>query len=191
MRIVFTVFILLFTFLTQAQEAKGYYITLNNDTVYTAYDMRHNFFKGYDLYEELPTIDSNKRTVKFKPTDIKGFYIEMKGQAATFVSMPIFNKGRFLRLLITGPKFDVYEYSQIASIYGNKVISYALQKPDSSHVIIEASLGNIKARKRLKEFFAGDDAMLADMKNLFVQPGFTERDMRTFIQRIVKDYKAE
>jgi hypothetical protein len=191
MRTVLTAFILLLTFFTQAQEAKGYYITLNNDTVYTVYDLKHNFFKGYDLYEELPTIDSNQRTIKFKPAEIKGFYIEKDGQSATFVSMPISNQERFLRLYISGPKFDVYEYSQVVSIYGSKVMSYALQKPGSSRVIIEASLGNIKARKRLREFFAGDDAMLAAMKNLFVQPGFTERDMRILIQRIIKDDKAE
>lgn len=186
-------FILLLCFHTlKAQEnPQGYYITLNNDTVSATYKLKTRpvfAFRFYDLFEELHILNESKETVKFRPADIKGFFIEWKGGQSYFVSMPLRNgKQKFFRVIALSPQVNIYGYSVSTN---NGIFTYfTLQNAEGSYLYVGPDDGNQKTKKRLKAFFSGQDNILLAMKNLFTKPGFVSSDMEQFIQRIFPSYK--
>jgi len=190
------VFFLLLCFQSlKAQEtAQGYYITLNNDTVNSTYKIKTMpgfFTPGDNLYEELPVGTEGKQRVKLKPTEIKGYYIELNDASAHFISMPIRNgKQKFLRMLLRSSQLNIYEYS-IPTRNGT-VMQFVLYRPGADTLYVGPDDGNQKTKRRLKEFFADRNDILSFMssiKELFTRPGLVQYDMTRLIERILEAYK--
>jgi len=193
MRYILAFFLLLCSEGALAQEKpQGYYITLNNDTVYSTYKLKIRpvfSFRAYDLFEELFIINEAGETVKFKPQDIKGFFIEWNGHHAYFVSMPLRNgKQKFFRVIALSSQFNIYGYSVSSNNYGFST-QFALKKMNESFLYVGPDDGNQKTKKRLRFFFADQENILLAMKDLFTKPGFVQYDMEMLIQRIFGKYE--
>ncbi len=193
MRYILSFFLLLCLEVVLAQEKpQGYYITLNNDTVYSAYKLKTRpvfSFRAYDLFEELSIVNEAGTIVKFKPQDIKGFFIEWNGTHAYFVSMPLRNgKQKFFRVISLSFQFNIYGYSVSSNNYGFST-QFALQKMNEPILYIGPDDGNQKTKKSLKKFFAGQENILLAMKDLFTKPGFVQYDMELLIKRIIGKYE--
>lgn len=178
------------------EEAHGYYITLTNDTVHSSYKLKTmpGFFTPADnLYEELPVLKQGKEKIKFKPSEIKGFYIEWKDNLAHFISMPIRNgKLKFLHVILLSPQLNIYEYS-VPGRYG-VTTQFALRRAQGDTLYVGPDDGNQKTKKRLKKFFEGQDNILSIMstiKELFTRPGLVQDDMQRLIDKILDSYKQE
>lgn len=195
MRFILLSFLLLsFQSLKAQEKGQGYYITLNNDTVFTTYKIKTTpgyFTPGDNIYEELPIQNQDKKKIKLKPTEIKGFYIELENKRAHFISMPIRNnKQKFLRVVLLSPELNIYEYSVPT---GNRIaMQFVLYRPEKDTLYVRPDDGNQKTKRRLKEYFAGLDDILSifsSMKDLFTRPGLVQDDMIELIERILKEYK--
>ena len=175
-------------------EAQGYYITLNSDTVSATYKLKTRpvfAFRSYDLFEEVHILSEAKETVKFRPADIKGFFIEWKGDQAFFVSMPLRNgKQKFFRVIALSPEVNIYGYS--VSTNNGMINHFTLRNAEGSYLYVGPDDGNQKTKKRLKKFFEGQDNILSIMsaiKDLFTKPGFVQYDMERLIDKILAPYK--
>ena len=178
------------------EEAKGYYITLNSDTVYSTYKLKTSpgFFTPADnLYEELPVLSQGKEKVKFKPAEIKGFFIEWKDVRAHFISMPIRKgKQKFLHIILLSPQLNIYEYSVPTN--SGVATQFALHRAEGDTIYVRPDDGNQKTKKRLKEFFSAQDDILSIMsatKDLFTRPGLVQYDMGRLVERILDLYKKK
>jgi hypothetical protein len=195
MRCMLVFFLLLcFQDLKAQETAQGYYITLNNDTVYSTYKIKTTpgfFTPGDNLYEQLPVGTGGKERVKFKPTEIKGYFIEWNDANAHFISMSIRNgKQKFLRVLLRSSQLSIYEYS-IPTRNGT-VMQFALHRPGADTLYVGPDDGNQKTKRRLKEFFAGMNDILSifpTIKELFTRPGLVQYDMTRLVERILERYK--
>ena len=116
-RVTRVLLILGFTIIFQnisAQEATGYYITHNNDTVRAVYKLKkgyfNNYFTTYDLFKKVPLMTEENKKDNLKPSEIKGYYIEWEGEKATFTSLQIDNKtDYFWHAIVLSPRMNVYE----------------------------------------------------------------------------------
>lgn len=192
MRSILVFFLLICFPALKAQDTfQGYYITLNNDTVNATYILKTRpvfTFRQYDLFEELHILNEARETVKFKPADIKGFFIQWKSGQAKFVSMPLRNgKQKFFRVIASSPQLNVYGYT--VSTNNSMITHFTLQNAEGAYLYIGPDDGNQKTKKRLRAFFAGQDNILLAMKDLFTKPGFVPSDMVQFIQRIFPNSK--
>jgi hypothetical protein len=89
-----TLSIILFVLVMQtmhATEAKGYYITLNNDTVYVKFKIPLGFFDGdirhNALQSKITYFDSLGKKQIIRPNGAKGYYFEYLGEKFLFVSL--------------------------------------------------------------------------------------------------------
>ena len=195
MKLILAFFLLLCFHGLKAQEnPEGYYITLNNDTIFATYKLKTRpvfAFRSYDLFEEVHILKGAQETLKFKPADIKGFFIEWKGGQNFFVSLPLRNgKQKFFRVIALSREVNIYVYSVSTN---NGVINYFnLRNAEGSYLYVGPDDGNQKTKKRLKKLFEGNDNILSIMsaiKDLFTKPGFVQYDMERLIDKILESYK--
>ena len=170
---------------TLAAQRNGYYVTYSNDTIPALIHLRKDAFGPYsfhNLYKEVRlTADSSSNEKLYTPADIKLFYVKKGEEDYYFFAKPLEeNKLRFMQALVMTPLTSLYSYRTIRP--GGESIHYTIEKGNSYLFIF--SRNHVQLKKRLREFYSGDEKILKLVEPLFKQPGFVDRDLLLLFNRI-------
>ena len=181
----------LFIFYHLAAQKNGYYVTLENDTTPAFIHLRKDVFGPYSRFgiQEAARIskDSLAAETVFKPGDIKSFFVKGPMGDYSFYSKPVGeNKLRFMEAVVCTPETSLYSYRTLrlgGRLGASEGIHYTIEKSDSNYLYI-FNRNHVKLKKRLREFYAGNEKILTTIEPLFKQPGFVDRDLLLLFNRI-------
>ncbi len=168
--------LLLSTFSTKAEKprAKGYYVTLNGDTVEALVEIVVNLFNKKKVEESgflfgITHVEKNKE-IELGEGDIQAFGFTYLGQRYDFryvkeIMAPgridkVFAKGTFLRLLAKG-----HCVLYFATSVDGRSDEYFFKRGEDDHYLTKNSTAFVPSDKDLAKFFADCPSLANNIKN--------------------------
>ena len=190
MKYMYLVILILSSLIAKAQR-NGYYITAAGDTVPAFIHLKKDVFGPYSrvgVQQEVRiSADSLQQPRVYKPGEIRSFFVNSPAGSFTYSSLPLEkDKWRFWNAVILTPKTSLYEYRTFrGTSHGGmgESISYTIVKGDTNYLYIY-NRNQAKLKKRLKEFYKDDEAILKIIEPLFKEPGRVDRDLKLMFERI-------
>ena len=188
------IYLLLMSSLATAAQHNGYYVTLRNDTIPALIKVEKGVFDPfsfYGLYRNVKISDSISGERVYLPGDILSFYVETHLGNYHFFSKPLRDGTvRFLEAVTLTSKANLYGYRNIKVNSGGGIEAYTIERADSTFIFFENEL-YVKAKKKFREFFKNEPAILAHLEKLFKQPGYEHRDLNRLFKKIEEDFPCK
>ena len=176
-----------------AAQQNGYYVTLQNDTIPANIKVEKGVFNPnsfYSLFKNVTVASSGAEAKVFKPGDIRSFYVETHLGNYHFYSKPLKDGTlRFLEVVTLTSKANLYGYRYSKVNSGGGIEEYTIERADGTLTFFENEL-YVKAKKKFREFFKDEPAILAHLEKYFKQPGYEHRDLNRFFKKIEQDFPA-
>ena len=187
----FTLFILLLllSFCGQAKKlADGYIVTSNNDTIRCQVVLQNQFRNRYDMYQQIETIDDNRKRTTYYAKDgkIAGFGFDYEAKPYCYKLRKEGNNLLFEYCELLGKRLQLYSYCTFTSCgMGSpaRVKVFVMESRTLDVVRINTGLFS-SGKQNIREFLYND----RDLIPLF--DGMVSRfaDIRSFVSEANKFY---
>ena len=98
---------------------------------------------------------------------------------------------QFMEAVTLTSKANLYGYRPDAKVNrGGAIQEYTIERADGAFTFFENELYP-KAKKKFREFFKDEPAILAHLEKYFRQPGYEHRDLNRFFKKIEQDYPVK
>jgi hypothetical protein len=164
----------------RSAEFDGYYVTKNNDTIYTK--LYFPLFAD-DAFHQVEIFDSAiSKKVKLKPADISCYVYFDGGKKFVYVSKSFDNDLKFYERRIRNSNYCLYSYWYVVGGGAPQVskIKLVIAKSDSVYISINSEDNAKKTREKLKGFFTESDIQ-QKIEEIFRYRAMAERDAFTFV----------
>jgi len=143
-----------------SNNANGYIVTLNNDTVYVQIKLSGGFFFGigrYDMYKQVEVVDSSGAINVLTPNDIKAYGYTYKSKDYVYRVKPVKDgSDYFLEPMSIGLKTNLYRY--IVTRGGGQSTTfqdyYTFEKSDGTYLYLTSYDALETFKTNLKRFYS-------------------------------------
>jgi hypothetical protein len=170
----------------KSAEFDGYYVTKNNDTIYTK--LYFPLFAD-DPFHQVEIYDSAiSKKVKLKPADISCYVYFDGSKKMVYVSKSFDNDLLFYERRIRNSNYCLYSYWYEVGGGTNQIgkIKLIIARNDSVYITINSEDNAKKTREKLKGFFTEPDIQ-QKIEEIFRYRAMAERDAFTFVHYLNKE----